>query len=756
MISAPFLRPIASVLSGSSVEERVVDARVVEILGTLHQRTNRFFAFLLLGQWMAAIGIALTVSPLAWEGRDHSVHPHVWTAIFLGGLISVYPAWLGLRQRGSGFGPADWLTPHIMAVAQMLTSSLLIHLTGGRIETHFHIFGSLALLAFYRETPVLLTATAVTYADHLLRGYFWPESVYGVFVASPWRSVEHAFWVLFEVAFLALSIRGSRADVRMIARRQIVLEGANVEMERIVADRTAALQASEERFRSLFKDAPIGLYHADPQGNVLLANPMMLQILGFESREAMQAAGVNLGTTGETEERQLLFGELLEKGEIRSRDTAWRRKDGSMIHVRESIHANRDAKSGAVFHFEGSVEDNTERRKLEERYFQSQKVQAIGQLAGGVAHDFNNILTAILGYADMIIDEPADGEVPAHAAEIRRASERAAELTRQLLAFSRKQTLQPRVFGLNATVADMDKMLRRIVGENIDIRTKLDPMLGLTKADPGQVQQVILNLAVNARDAMPQGGHLTIETGNTALDEAYLGLHSEVAPGEFVMIAISDNGTGMPPEVMARLFEPFFTTKGEGKGTGLGLATCHGIVKQSGGHISVYSEPGLGTTFRVYLPRTRELPEASVPISRQPSRVATETILFVEDEEKVRQIASKALRSFGYHVIEAGDGVEALEALHGLGVDEVPALLLTDVVMPRMGGGVLAEKVREWVPGIRILFTSGYTHDALEHLNLNQPDNFFLPKPYSVAELNRKIEEVLGQAASISGVSTPS
>ncbi|HEY8966271.1 MAG TPA: ATP-binding protein [Candidatus Methylacidiphilales bacterium] len=720
-------------LSDAPIDPRLIDARFDQFMTGIEARVNRFFARLLLGQWVAMIAVALFVSPLAWEGRVHSIHPHVWAAVLLGGLIAAYPAWLGFRGASGGW------TPHVMAVAQMLASSLLIHLTGGRIETHFHIFGSLALLAFYRNVPVLLTASAVVYADHVLRGFFWPESVYGVFVAGPWRSVEHAFWVFFEVFFLSISIRGSRHDMRVAASRQLVIETAKEAMEKIVEERTSALRASEERFRTLFKDAAVGLYHADPLGNVLLANPTMLRILGHDPHDGAASLGLNLRQVGDPEERNALFVELLAKGEIRGRETSWKSRKGTLVHVRESIRAFRDV-DGALLYFEGSIEDVTERRNLEERYFQSQKVQAIGQLAGGVAHDFNNILTAILGYADLILEQPKDDEVPAHAVEIRKASERAADLTRQLLAFSRKQTLQPRVFDLNGTVADMDKMLRRLMGENIDIRTRLAADLGLTKADPGQVQQVILNLAVNARDAMPKGGHLTIETGNAHLDEAYLGADAETAPGDFVMIAVSDTGTGMPPEVKARLFEPFFTTKGEGKGTGLGLATCHGIVKQSGGHISVYSEPGIGTTFKVYLPRTREAVD-EVETARTPIREGTETILLVEDEEKVRRLAARALTALGYRVMEAGDGVTALALLDGSTLR--PDLLVTDVVMPKMGGGVLAERLRERLPGIPIVFTSGYTHDALANLDLAHPGNFFLPKPYSLAELARIVGDSL-------------
>ena len=721
--------------------DAAIDRRVEESLQRLHLRTDRFFGRLLLAEWCACLLVACIVSPRAWAGMGSTIHPHIWAALFLGAVIVLYPVWLGLRQ------PGRTATRHLLAAAQMLLGSLLIHLCGGRLETHFYIFGSLAFLAFYRDVRVLLTASVVVYLDHLLRGAFWPESVYGVYTASLWRSAEHAFWVFFEVAFLWISIRASLGDVREAALRQLSVEAMNGEMERLVAERTGALRQSEERFRVLFEEAPVGLYRADPDGLLVLANPTLLRILGYANQEELLAAGIRLQSGIEAEGHRAFLAEAAAKGQIQGHDSVWQHRDGSSLFVRESVRALRSPRNEILF-FDGSVEDVTERRKLEERYLQSQKMQAIGQLAGGVAHDFNNIVTAILGYADLLLDTSAlQPAAPGFVREIKQAGERAAGLTRQLLAFSRKQTLQPRTLSFNTVIAEMDPMLRRLVGEHIDIRTHFSPDLGVVKADPGQIQQVVMNLAVNARDAMPDGGKLTIETLNAALDADYCRLHPEAAPGEYVLIAVTDSGIGMSAQIQSRLFEPFFTTKEQGKGTGLGLATCHGIVKQSGGHIAVYSEAGIGTTFRVYLPRTGEAVDKSpaLPERLADVRGGSEQILFVEDEPMVRHLGNLALSSVGYRVIEAAHGRDALRLVSAPGHLEEVALVVTDVVMPEMGGAELVRQLRARSPGLRVLFTSGYTHDAIGRTDLLEPGTHFLSKPYGMAFLAKRVREILDE-----------
>jgi PAS domain S-box-containing protein len=384
-----------------------------------------------------------------------------------------------------------------------------------------------------------------------------------------------------------------------------------------------------------------------------------------------------------------------------------------------------------------------ERRQLEEQYYQAQKMEAIGQLTAGVAHDFNNLLTAINGFAELIKMEllPAD-PLAEMIDKILHSGERAARLVSQLLAFSRKQIIAPQLLELNYIVDKLGKILPRIIGEHIEVKTSLDPDLGLIKADSYQIEQVIVNLAVNARDAMPQGGHLVIETANAVLDENFTATHLGVQPGDYILLSVSDTGSGMSEEVKAHLFEPFFTTKELGKGTGLGLATVYGIVKQNGGHIWVYSEVGLGATFKIYLPRVRdtELPSPQPKVAAEMPR-GSETLLLVEDDMSVRELAQRVLEAQGYTVLVAPNGQAALE-LAGRHLAPIP-LLLTDVVMPGMSGKVLAEQLVQTRPDLKVLFMSGYTDEAIAYHGILIPGVSLLQKPFSPINLARKVREVL-------------
>ena len=433
-----------------------------------------------------------------------------------------------------------------------------------------------------------------------------------------------------------------------------------------------------------------------------------------------------------------------------------RRKDGAIINVSIWTAPLRDS-SGRISGVMEVIGDITERKQLEAQLRQVQKMEGIGRLAGGVAHDFNNLLTAILGYTDMLARQlPAAGsQAPSGATaldwqrihdgvqEIRRAAERAATLTQGLLAFSRSQVLQPTIIDVNAAVTAMEALLRRLIGENIDLATFLDPSLARVKADVSQLEQVMMNLVVNAKDAMPNGGKLTIETANVELDDTYAQSRVAVIPGSYVRLAVSDNGCGMDGDTKLRVFEPFFTTKERGKGTGLGLSTVYGIVKQSGGYIWVYSEAGHGTTFKVYLPTVRApLPDRPEMPPPEPAPRGRETVLLVEDEEIVRTLVRQVLTWHGYHVIEARTGEEALKIIErGDPFD----LLLTDVIMPGMSAIELVKIVESKRPHLKVIYMSGYTDHAIVRNGLLAGNVPFLQKPFAPDRLAHKIREVLNR-----------
>jgi len=417
------------------------------------------------------------------------------------------------------------------------------------------------------------------------------------------------------------------------------------------------------------------------------------------------------------------------------------RRDGSVRVAHCQAEVQRDAEGRAEL-MRGTFQDVTERRRLEEQLRHSQKMEAVGRLAGGVAHDFNNLVTVINGYCDLILaklgpDDPIRPELEA----VHRAGERSAALTQQLLAFSRKQVVEPRVVNLNELLTDLNRILRRLIGEDIELTTKLDPALGYACVDRGQMDQVLINLAVNARDAMPGGGRLMIETSNIELDERYASC-AEVQPGAYVMVTITDTGVGMGQEIMGKIFEPFFTTKKEGIGTGLGLSTVYGIIKQCGGAIRVHSEPGRGSTFKIYLPRVAE--EAAAP-EQERERVTTlrgtETILLVEDQEELRRFTATVLRGQGYEVVEAANAAEALQLAERY--DGPIQLMLTDVVMPGLNGEQLANRLRPLRPEMRVLFMSGYPENVIAHEGVLDSGVHYIQKPFTPYSLASKVRAEL-------------
>jgi nitrogen-specific signal transduction histidine kinase len=404
--------------------------------------------------------------------------------------------------------------------------------------------------------------------------------------------------------------------------------------------------------------------------------------------------------------------------------------------------------NGLVTHFVAAKHDITGRRRLEARLFQSQKMETVGKLAGGIAHEFNSIMTAILGQSELMLYDLAEGNpLRKNASQIHQAADRAATLTRQLLAYGRKQILQPDVLDLNTVLSGMENTLRHLAGRDVDVHVA--PATGpmLVKADPGQIEQVIVNIVMNAADAMPHGGKLTLETGETFLDQQYVSPFPDLKVGDYVMLAISDTGAGMSEAVKARIFEPFFTTKEVGKGTGLGLATCHGIIKQSDGHINVYSEPGRGATFKIYLPKVQSEKKLSGPPLASPDLPrGTETILLVEDDPALREMAAALLGRLGYTVLTAGNGLEALNVTHQAATGHID-LLFTDVVMPHMSGKELADRIQSLYPRTKILFASAYTENAIVHQGVLNPGIILLQKPFTPSALARKVREVLDQAS---------
>ena len=518
---------------------------------------------------------------------------------------------------------------------------------------------------------------------------------------------------------------------------------------RDITDRKRAgeeIRQSQEKLRIHIENTPLAVVEWDLEFRVAAWNPSAERIFGYTREEAIGKHAHFVVAPHYREAVDRVWHDLLaKKGGMRSSPHDNITKDGRIISC-EWYNTPLVDEAGRVLGAASFVQDITERVALEERFRQAQKMEAVGRLAGGVAHDFNNLLTVILGYAQILADGLPPGRLADSTAQIRASADRAAGITRQLLAFSRKQVLSPRIIDLNDIVLNLDSLLRRLIGEDIEVLTRPASDLGAVKADPGQIEQVIMNLALNARDAMPNGGTLTLETSNAQLDEAYARDHPPLEPGRFVLLSVSDTGVGMTAEVQARIFEPFFTTKEVGKGTGLGLSTVYGIIKQSGGYIWVYSEPGRGTTFKIYLPRA-EQPAQDVDVEKRAGSVreGSETILLVEDDPQLRELTSSVLTQCGYKVLVAGNAEEGL-AIAKFNHRDI-RLLVTDVVMPHMNGPQLAEKLLRISPEIRVLYISGYTDNAIVHYGVLEEGLWFLPKPFTMTALVNKVREVLDAGA---------
>jgi two-component system cell cycle sensor histidine kinase/response regulator CckA len=532
----------------------------------------------------------------------------------------------------------------------------------------------------------------------------------------------------------------------LVVGRQIV---AIRENSRLLAEKAA--RESEARLAALVQHSSDIITIIGREGATLYLSPCSERIFGYQARELL---GTQLREHLHPEDRQRVLDAIAEiskePGKTGSVELRSRHRDGRWIHL-EAVITNlfhEPSVSGIVINSRNITERKRAEEALrdsEEKLRQAQKMEAVGQLAGGVAHDFNNLLAVIIGYSELVLHRlPTAGNERAiqQIEEIKKAGDRAKSLTSQLLAFSRKQVMQPKILDLNEIIGDMEKMLRRLIGEHIEIRTVLNSDLGNVKADPGQIEQVLLNLAVNARDAMPTTGTLTIQTSNVDLNGENGGAPRAIEPGHYILIAVTDTGCGIDPETQSRIFEPFFTTKEKGKGTGLGLSTVYGIIKQSGGNISIHSEVGQGTTFKVYLPRVDNTASRLETLPQNtPPRNGHETVLLVEDEDAVRRMAQEILQLNGYKVLDASNGKEAIRVTeeYSGNID----LMVTDVVMPQIGGRELAEKLSLTRPRMRVLYMSGYTDDAIVHHGVLGGLAAFLEKPFTPDALALKVREVL-------------
>ncbi|MHB8486121.1 MAG: hybrid sensor histidine kinase/response regulator [Candidatus Acidiferrales bacterium] len=550
------------------------------------------------------------------------------------------------------------------------------------------------------------------------------------------RPMEYRFrhkdgtWRVLESTASVIRNSGGDPDKLVIVNRDVTERKRAAE----------ALQRSETSFRSVVEDAPYGIFKADMTGKILMVNPALEKMLGYKSQDELLEIDLASGIYRHPAEHQKINQLFLRDQHFKDVEVEWKRKDGAFITVRCSGWPIKDESSTDMEVF---AEDVTERRMLERQLRMAQKMEAVGRLSGGIAHDFNNLLGVIIGYIQVMKRNLIPGQPSyEYAEEIEKAGRRAAALTRQLLAFSRQQVLEPVILNLNTLVSEMEKMLPRLIGEDIQLNLILDPVIGQVKADPGQIEQVVMNLAVNARDAMPDGGKLTIQTANTELDAVFTREHPGSIAGQYVMLAVTDTGTGMDPETQAQIFEPFFTTKGRDKGTGLGLATVYGVVKQSNGYIAVESEKDKGALFKIYLPRIEQpVSTRSKSIQSPLTMRGSETILLVEDAEPLRLLAQLFLKENGYHVLAAADGAEA-EQVAAQNPSPIH-LLLTDVVMPGINGRVLAERLASLHPAMKVLYMSGYTDNFIAGHGVLEEGLHLLHKPFTEEVLMRKIRELL-------------
>jgi PAS domain S-box-containing protein len=709
-----------------------------------------------------ALGLAFDASLIAVMAL------HVYAYLALGYLIagdaSEYVQWLGQLNSGQGvvvLGFSAWVyvsaRPPWRALYRALFWALaLFH--GGELFTNAALRGG-----FYRPglmdlpwtVPFVWVALAALRWDSEAsvdvgeRAPEWQGTRRGLVLAmvavvlvplfhllqSPWNETNHELARLRGLLTLATT---AVLGALFLLRQVQVLRG----LERAQRERGQELRQSEERFAKAFVASPAAISLTTlEEGRYIDANQSYLELVGRTRNELIGRTVDEIDLWVEPDGGPLVVAAMKRGASVRSIRIRLRRRDGELREVTSTIE---HIELGGVPCLLAFSEDITERKRLEERLIQSQRLEAVGRLAGGVAHDFNNLLTVILGYSTMLLRRPPEGDaLTQKVREIQRAGERAAALTHQLLAFSRRQVLVPRVLDLGAIVRDMESMLRRLLGDDIELTTAVDGDLDRVRADPGQIEQVVVNLAVNARDAMPEGGRLTIEARNLEMASSVPVERGGIPSGRYVTLCVRDTGSGMTDEVRRQVFEPFFTTKEMGKGTGLGLATVHGIVTQSGGHIALETTPGSGTIFRIYLPREEgPLPEGAGPGDAEAPR-GTETLLLVEDEDSLRRLTREILEDAGYLVLEAESGHRGLDVSRQH-PGPIP-LVITDVVMPGLSGPKMAERLALERPEMRVLFASGYTDEALGPHGILVPGIEFIQKPYRSEDLLARVRTILDE-----------
>jgi len=689
--------------------------------------------------WRAALLLPLAaVAPLfrVSVGRNHSLHAA--PAFVVAGALVLPPALLvplvlaivipqWIRDRYAWYIGLFNLANYMLSALAAWLAADLVRVDGDR---GFAAAGLAAAVAFVAVNHLLLAVML-----RLGRGHTFRQS--GLFSATG---------LAMELVLAGLGI--AIGAFTMFNPWLLPVLIAPLALAHRSLSTMALLRESEERFRTMFDAAPTAIMLFDRDGHILSANRSAESMFGYTEAELVGKLPTNLRHPEDIAAGDQALGELMRGDrDAYRREARFVNKDGATVdaHLATALVRDGDGKPGYVI---GMAEDVTQQRHLEEQLRQSQKLEAIGRLAGGVAHDFNNMLTAIGGYTALALDQaPAGSPLEGDLDEIRKATDRAALLTRQLLAFSRKQVLLPELLNLNGVVLELESMLRPLIGEDVALSTKLDPALGPIEADPGQLHQVVMNLVVNARDAMPDGGAITIETANSDVDEN----DDAIEPGRYVTLTVRDTGQGIDEPTLRQIFEPFFTTKDAGKGTGLGLATVYGIVKQSGGYVAVDSELGVGSAFTIYLRRAdgavlqpvepEAMPVTTVPVAATAPAAAATRVLVVEDEEVIRGLVDQVLRSEGYEVLLAADGDEAIALAAANRVD----VLLTDLTMPGIGGHELADRLRAGAPELKVMFMSGFAEGGDFSARALPPATAFLEKPFTFTMLSERIRELIAR-----------